>query len=103
MFITVYSYPELITYKSLGEYRMRAKFVEGVDDFVDYAMILEYFRFSGLIKHSYQKCQCMNFEKSKIVEFISIRRGSKNSIQCGLVMKKLIILVNSLPLRQTNV
>ncbi|WMV10617.1 hypothetical protein MTR67_004002 [Solanum verrucosum] len=53
---------------NFGRVGMKPEFVEGVDGFVDYAMTLEPFQHSSLVKCPCKKCQCMNYEKPKTVK-----------------------------------
>lgn len=56
---------------------LRSEFVEAVNDFVEYAKTLEPFQRNGLVKCPCNKCQCMNYEKTDIVELHLYRNGFK--------------------------
>ncbi|XP_015085167.1 uncharacterized protein LOC107028568 [Solanum pennellii] len=62
---------------NFGRMGMKPEFVEGVDGFVDYAMTLETFQLSSLVKCPCKKCKCMNYEKPEIVKFHLYRNGFK--------------------------
>ncbi|XP_049379321.1 uncharacterized protein LOC125844104 isoform X2 [Solanum stenotomum] len=62
---------------NFGRVGIKPEFVKGVDGFVDYAMTLEPFQLSSLVKCPCKKCQCMNYEKPEIVKFHLYRNGFK--------------------------
>ncbi|XP_049389086.1 uncharacterized protein LOC125853435 [Solanum stenotomum] len=62
---------------NFGRMGLRPEFVEGVTGFVEHVKTLEPFQHNGVIKCPCNKCQCLNYPKSDIVELLLFRNGFK--------------------------
>ena len=58
-----------------GRMGLRPEFLEGVTSFIEYAKTLEPFQHNGVIKCPCNKCKCLSYEKTDIVELHLHRNG----------------------------